>query len=104
MEGLIPFVLHALKKKRERSKYSSLKEGSSHSCRHPLTENVVGFNLDGSSHRRTRSDFQTPASGFVGWGGSSSTSNFSAWNGMGDSSQQKQLKNIEMNGKQSQKA
>lgn len=97
MEGLIPFVLHALKKKRERSKYRFLSEGSSHSCRYPLTENVVGFSLEGSSHRRTRSDFETPASGFVELG--SSEPDFGAWKVKKDSSKQQQQLKIEMNGK-----
>lgn len=67
MEGLIPLVFKALKKKRERSKYQSLSRGSTRSCRFPSTENIVELSFEGSSHRRTRSDFPTPASDFREW-------------------------------------
>ncbi|XP_058081332.1 uncharacterized protein LOC131229400 [Magnolia sinica] len=63
MEGLIPYVLHALKKKKQHKNYRRLSEGSSRGSRLPLTERVVSF--EGSSHRRTRSDFQTPTSNFM---------------------------------------
>ncbi|KAJ8638300.1 hypothetical protein MRB53_012567 [Persea americana] len=64
MEGLIPFVFNAIMKKRDGSKYSSLSDSSS---RRPflLLEHAGSF--DGSSHRRTRSDFQNPTSEFLEW-------------------------------------
>ncbi|KAJ8617871.1 hypothetical protein MRB53_014057 [Persea americana] len=65
MEGLIPFVFKAIMKKRDGSKYRSLLEGSSRGRPYRLLEHVGSF--DGSSHRRTRSDFQTPTTEFLGW-------------------------------------
>ncbi|KAG6576920.1 hypothetical protein SDJN03_24494, partial [Cucurbita argyrosperma subsp. sororia] len=52
MEGLIPYLFHAMKKQKPRHDYRSQSVGSSRSY-HLLTN-------DESSHRRTRSDFQPP--------------------------------------------
>ncbi|XP_058080708.1 uncharacterized protein LOC131228877 [Magnolia sinica] len=49
-------------KQKEQGNYRRLSEGSSRGSRHPLMERVASF--DGSSHRRTRSEFQKPASDF----------------------------------------
>ncbi|XP_038905929.1 uncharacterized protein LOC120091851 [Benincasa hispida] len=54
MEGLIPYLFHAMKKQKPRHNYRSQSVGSSRSY-HLLITN------DESSHRRTRSDFQPPA-------------------------------------------
>ncbi|KAJ0982125.1 hypothetical protein J5N97_010380 [Dioscorea zingiberensis] len=52
MEGLIPFVIHALKKSRERSKYRCLSTGSS-----GHRGMMADWSHEGSSHhRRTRSE------------------------------------------------
>uniref|UniRef100_A0A2N9EXY1 Uncharacterized protein n=1 Tax=Fagus sylvatica TaxID=28930 RepID=A0A2N9EXY1_FAGSY len=61
MEGLIPFLLHAIKKQRPQNSYRCLSEGSSRSY-HLLN---VADSLSGSSHRRTRSEFQPPTMEFV---------------------------------------
>ncbi|KAJ8638303.1 hypothetical protein MRB53_012570 [Persea americana] len=65
MEGLIPIVFNAIMKKREGSKYRSLFDSSSRCRPFLLLEHVGSF--DGSSHRRTRSDFQNPSSEFLEW-------------------------------------
>lgn len=52
MEGLIPYIFQALKKKKPSQNYRSQSVGSSRSY-HILIN-------DESSHRRTRSDFQPP--------------------------------------------
>ncbi|KAF8404885.1 hypothetical protein HHK36_009780 [Tetracentron sinense] len=61
MEGLIPFILHAIKKQKPHNSYRCVSEGSSRSYR-PLTEME---SLEGSSLRRTRSEFPPPASDFL---------------------------------------
>ncbi|KAI9180716.1 hypothetical protein LWI28_007467 [Acer negundo] len=58
MEGLIPYLIHAMKKQRPQHSYKSFSMGSTRSY-HLLNE---GDAVDGSSHRRTRSDFQPPTS------------------------------------------
>ncbi|TXG64129.1 hypothetical protein EZV62_011123 [Acer yangbiense] len=58
MEGLIPFLIHAMKKQRPQHSYRSFSVGSTRSY-HLLNG---GDAVDGSSHRRTRSDFQPPTS------------------------------------------
>ncbi|RZC54691.1 hypothetical protein C5167_013550 [Papaver somniferum] len=57
MEGLIPFLLHAMKnKKTAQNNYRCLSEGSSRNrSYHQL------INTEDSSHRRTRSEFQPPS-------------------------------------------
>ncbi|KAK2974479.1 hypothetical protein RJ640_018644 [Escallonia rubra] len=58
MEGLIPFLLHTLKKQRPHNSYRSVSASSSRSY-HLLTgAGGGGDSADGSSHRRTRSEFQ----------------------------------------------
>ncbi|XP_059644266.1 uncharacterized protein LOC132286025 [Cornus florida] len=53
MEGLIPFLLHTLKKQKPHNSYRCLSDSSNRSY-HML----IGLDsLDGSSHRRTRSEF-----------------------------------------------
>ncbi|KAL6013079.1 hypothetical protein ACLOJK_003569 [Asimina triloba] len=65
MEGLIPFVLHALKNRKDHGLYRSLSDlqGSSRGTRLPLVDKMGSFDFEGSSHRRTRSssDSQPPA-------------------------------------------
>ncbi|KAF9665936.1 hypothetical protein SADUNF_Sadunf16G0177000 [Salix dunnii] len=59
MEGLIPYLLHSIKKQRPRNSYRSLSIGSSRSY-HLLMGGDQGESLNGSSHRRTRSEYQPP--------------------------------------------
>ncbi|MCL7046442.1 hypothetical protein MKW94_008460 [Papaver nudicaule] len=61
MEGLIPFLLHAMKnKKTTQNNYRCLSEGSSRNrSYHQLIS--TADSTEGSSHRRTRSEFQTPS-------------------------------------------
>ncbi|KAL2513485.1 uncharacterized protein Fot_27456 [Forsythia ovata] len=61
MEGLIPFLLHAMKKQRPQHSYRSLSENSTRSY-HLL---LSGESVEGSSHRRTRSEFQPPSVDFL---------------------------------------
>lgn len=56
MEGLIPYLLHAIKKQKPHNSYRSFSEGSCRSY-HLL---IGGDSVSGSSHRRTRSEFQPP--------------------------------------------
>jgi hypothetical protein len=58
MEGLIPFLLHSIKKQKPHNSYRSLSMGSSRSYR--LLMGGEGDSVNGSSHRRTRSDYQPP--------------------------------------------
>ncbi|KAL7119122.1 hypothetical protein ACP275_02G043700 [Erythranthe tilingii] len=57
MEGLIPFLLRAVKKQKPQNAYRCLSENSIGRSYHLL---LAGDSVDGSSHRRTRSDFQPP--------------------------------------------
>ncbi|CAA2999700.1 Hypothetical predicted protein [Olea europaea subsp. europaea] len=61
MEGLIPYLLHAMKKQRPQHSYRSLSENSTRSY-HLLRG---GESVEGSSHRRTRSEFQPPSVDFL---------------------------------------
>lgn len=68
MEGLIPFLIHAMKKQNGRpphhSSFSrSLSTGSSRSYHLLLGADKSGE--EGSSHRRTRSEFQPPTLDFL---------------------------------------
>ncbi|XXG59450.1 hypothetical protein AAC387_Pa04g1535 [Persea americana] len=65
MEGLIPFVFNAIMKKRDGCEYKSLSDGSIRGHSFLLLENRGSFG--DSSHKRRRSDFQTPTSEFLGW-------------------------------------
>eukprot|EP00257_Ricinus_communis_P020591 XP_015579855.1 probable beta-D-xylosidase 5 isoform X2 [Ricinus communis] len=56
MEGLIPYLLHAIRKQKPQNSYRSFSVGSSRSY-HLLTG---ADSFSGSSHRRTRSEFQPP--------------------------------------------
>ncbi|KAK1385720.1 Beta-D-xylosidase [Heracleum sosnowskyi] len=52
MEGLIPFLIHTIKKQKSHNKYRSLSDNSNRSYHILMGANSV----EGSSHRRTRSD------------------------------------------------
>ncbi|KAH6789914.1 beta-1 [Perilla frutescens var. frutescens] len=54
MEGLIPILIRAMKKQRPQHAYRCLSENSTGRSYHLL---LAGDSADGSSHRRTRSDF-----------------------------------------------
>ncbi|KAF5814142.1 hypothetical protein HanPI659440_Chr03g0113051 [Helianthus annuus] len=61
MEGLIPFLLHAIKKPRPHNNYRSVSAGSTPSY------HVLGgadANVERSSHRRTRSEFPSSTTDF----------------------------------------
>ncbi|KAK8508969.1 hypothetical protein V6N13_130722 [Hibiscus sabdariffa] len=60
MEGLIPYLVHAMKKQKPRHHYRSASVGSSRSY-HLLMGQSQPESVEGSSHRRTRSEFQPPA-------------------------------------------
>ncbi|KAF5448268.1 hypothetical protein F2P56_028822 [Juglans regia] len=62
MEGLIPYLLRAIKKPKGYNSYRSFSEGSTRSY-HLLLNAQDSAN--GSSHRRTRSEFQPPAIEFT---------------------------------------
>ncbi|KAL8540453.1 hypothetical protein ACS0TY_001888 [Phlomoides rotata] len=58
MEGLIPFLIHAVKKQKPQNVQRSLSDNSTTGrSYHRL---LGGDSVEGSSHRRTRSDFQLP--------------------------------------------
>ncbi|XP_010466114.1 PREDICTED: uncharacterized protein LOC104746356 [Camelina sativa] len=64
MEGLIPYLIHAIKKdhNRDHQMYRSMSVGSSRSYR-PLMMGQEGegsSSVHGSSHRRTRSEYNPP--------------------------------------------
>ncbi|KAI3448184.1 hypothetical protein Pfo_004849 [Paulownia fortunei] len=59
MEGLIPFLLHAMKKQRPQNAYRCSSENSTTGRSYHLL--LAGNSTEGSSHRRTRSDFQPPS-------------------------------------------
>ncbi|KAF9600696.1 hypothetical protein IFM89_011367 [Coptis chinensis] len=64
MDGLIPFLFHAIKKHNGHRSYRSLSEGSTTArSYHQLI--AYSGSLDGSSHRRTRSEFQPPTFDFT---------------------------------------
>lgn len=59
MEGLIPFLIHAMKKQKPQNVYRCLSDNSTTSrSYHRL---LGGDSVEGSTHRRTRSDFQPPS-------------------------------------------
>ncbi|KAG9440422.1 hypothetical protein H6P81_020587 [Aristolochia fimbriata] len=66
MEGLIPYVIHAIKRSKDHVKYRSLSHGSSRSWGYPLMGREEA-SYEGSSHRRTRSEYQPPVSDLVNW-------------------------------------
>ncbi|CAM8923970.1 unnamed protein product [Rhodiola kirilowii] len=63
MEGLIPYLLHAIKKDKPQQsrRHNSFSEGSTRSY-HLLMDYVARESLTGSSHRRSRSEFAQPSS------------------------------------------
>lgn len=62
MEGLIPYLIHAIKKhhKSQHMRYRSMSEGSSHSYRPLMMGQEGSSSYQGSSHRRTRSEYAAP--------------------------------------------
>ncbi|KAJ1697464.1 hypothetical protein LUZ63_005976 [Rhynchospora breviuscula] len=64
MEGLIPFVIHAIKKSREKSGYRCLSNGSHGGARKPLIGEWDSADEGSSHHRRTRSEFPPIGSDF----------------------------------------
>ncbi|KAI3803751.1 hypothetical protein L1987_31913 [Smallanthus sonchifolius] len=58
MEGLIPLLMHTMKKHRLQNSFRSLSAGSYH-----LLEGTVAD--QGSSHRRTRSHFEPPSAEYL---------------------------------------
>ncbi|RDX69621.1 hypothetical protein CR513_51239, partial [Mucuna pruriens] len=64
MEGLIPYLIHVIKKQKphKRSYRSFSHSESSNRSYHLL---LASDSFSGSSHRRTRSDFQPPSSEFL---------------------------------------
>ncbi|KAE8725634.1 putative transferase [Hibiscus syriacus] len=59
MEGLIPYLIHAMKKEKPTHRYRSMSVGSSRGY-HLLLGQSPADSVEGSSHRRTRSEFQPP--------------------------------------------
>ncbi|KAM3291431.1 hypothetical protein P3S67_019720 [Capsicum chacoense] len=59
MEGLIPFLLHAMKKQEPQHKSFRCHSDTSNQDYHML---VGGDSVEGSSHRRTQTEFQSPVS------------------------------------------
>ncbi|GMI83708.1 hypothetical protein HRI_002040100 [Hibiscus trionum] len=60
MEGLIPYLIHAMRKqKKPTHRYRSMSVGSSRGY-HLLMGQSPAESVEGSSHRRTRSEFQPP--------------------------------------------
>ncbi|KAF3323293.1 hypothetical protein FCM35_KLT12024 [Carex littledalei] len=64
MEGLIPFVIHALKKNREKSQYRRLSNGSHGGSRKPLIREWDSVDEGSSHHRRAQSEFPPIGSEF----------------------------------------
>ncbi|PWA62450.1 hypothetical protein CTI12_AA363920 [Artemisia annua] len=64
MEGLIPFLLHAMKKPRPHNNYRSVSVGSTRSY-HVLVGGDANSTVEGSSHRRTKSEFKAPTTDFL---------------------------------------
>ncbi|KAL0719150.1 hypothetical protein Bca4012_068474 [Brassica carinata] len=62
MEGLIPYLIHAIKKdhKPQDQGYRSLSVGSSRGCRPLMMGQEGSSSFQGSSHRRTRSEYKPP--------------------------------------------
>ncbi|EOA33039.1 hypothetical protein CARUB_v10016371mg [Capsella rubella] len=62
MEGLIPYLIHAIKKdhNRDHQMYRSMSVGSSRSYRPLMMGQEGSSSAQGSSHRRTRSEYNPP--------------------------------------------
>ncbi|XWS54683.1 hypothetical protein CRYUN_Cryun10bG0110700 [Craigia yunnanensis] len=65
MEGLIPYLIHAMRKQQPRHHYRSISVGSSPSY-HLLMGQSQQESVEGSSHKRTMSEFQPPTLEFFG--------------------------------------
>ncbi|OMO63379.1 hypothetical protein COLO4_32518 [Corchorus olitorius] len=67
MEGLIPFLIHAMRKQKPHHHYRSMSVGSSASRSYHLLmgQSQADQSVEGSSHRRTRSEFQPPTAEFL---------------------------------------
>ncbi|XP_076904129.1 uncharacterized protein LOC143559434 [Bidens hawaiensis] len=63
MEGLIPFLMHAIKKPRPHNNYRSVSVSAGST---PSYHVLVGADakMEESSHRRTRSEFHSPVGEF----------------------------------------
>ncbi|XVF67440.1 hypothetical protein PTKIN_Ptkin10aG0121900 [Pterospermum kingtungense] len=64
MEGLIPYLIQAMKKPKPGHHYRSMSVGSSRGY-HLLMGQSQPESVEGSSHRRTRSEFQPPTTEFT---------------------------------------
>ncbi|XP_010487907.1 PREDICTED: uncharacterized protein LOC104765832 [Camelina sativa] len=62
MEGLIPYLIHAIKKDHNRAHqmYRSMSVGSSRSYRPLMMGQEGSSSVQGSSHRRTKSEYNPP--------------------------------------------
>nr|GEY36711.1 hypothetical protein [Tanacetum cinerariifolium] len=65
MEGLIPFLVHAMKKQRPHNSYRSVSVGSSRSYHVLVGGDANSSTVEGSSHRRTKSEFKAPTTDFL---------------------------------------
>ncbi|KAK9941911.1 hypothetical protein M0R45_007603 [Rubus argutus] len=61
MEGLLPFLCHAIKKRRSKHKYRCFSESSYKCSYHLLLSGQEPMSLEGSSCRHKRYKFQPPA-------------------------------------------
>ncbi|KAE8691514.1 Radical SAM superfamily protein isoform 1 [Hibiscus syriacus] len=59
MEGLIPYLIHAMRKQKPTHRYRSMSVGSSRGYRLLIGQSPKE-SVEGSMHRRTRSEFQPP--------------------------------------------
>ncbi|XVE66718.1 hypothetical protein DITRI_Ditri08aG0102000 [Diplodiscus trichospermus] len=64
MEGLIPYIIRAMRKQKPYHHHRSMSVGSSRSY-HLLMGQSQQESVEGSSHRRTRSEFQPPTVEFI---------------------------------------
>ncbi|XVF44987.1 hypothetical protein PTKIN_Ptkin02bG0169200 [Pterospermum kingtungense] len=64
MEGLIPYLIRAMRKQKPHHQYRSKSVASSRSY-HLLMGQSQQESKEGSSHRRTRSEFQPPTAEFL---------------------------------------
>ncbi|KAK7280257.1 hypothetical protein RJT34_25319 [Clitoria ternatea] len=66
MEGLIPYLIHVMKKpKPQHSSYRSFSHSESSNRSYHLLLGTGSDSFTGSSHRRTRSEFQPPTAEFL---------------------------------------
>ncbi|KAB1208371.1 hypothetical protein CJ030_MR7G001340 [Morella rubra] len=64
MEGLIPYLIRVVKKQRPQNSYRCLSQSQGSSRSYHLLVNAPD-STNGSSHRRTLSEFQPPAVEFI---------------------------------------